>query len=155
MILDVVQKEGQSVKYISPFKLLQTKIQDAVQRRANAAFEGLQFTRKGLEELEQTLGICEKLVNDLRYVYKYVRPCFPEEIKVFELFSESYESIFQKKIDYFLLDMEPMVQKEPQSVLAFNKFVSMTKDVMREFNFEIMAVFKIENGLKDLFPKYM
>jgi hypothetical protein len=51
--------------------------------------------------------------------------------------------------------MEPMVKSEPQSVLAFNRFVSMTKDVMREFNFEIMAVFKIENGLKDLFPKYM
>jgi hypothetical protein len=42
-----------------------------------------------------------------------VRPCFPEEIKVFELFSKSYEEIFQKKIDYFLLDMETMVQKEP------------------------------------------
>jgi hypothetical protein len=26
---------------------------------------------------------------------------------------------------------------------------------MKEFNFEIVTVFKIENGLKDLFPKYM
>ena len=51
--------------------------------------------------------------------------------------------------------MEPMVQKEPQAVLAFNKFVAMTKEVMKEFNFEIMTIFKIENGLKDLFPKYM
>jgi len=74
---------------------------------------------------------------------------------VFELFSKSYEEIFQKKIDYFLLDMETMVQKEPQAVLSFNRFVSMTKEVMREFNFEIMAIFKIENNLKDLFPKYM
>jgi hypothetical protein len=26
---------------------------------------------------------------------------------------------------------------------------------MKEFNFEIVTVFKIENGLKELFPKYM
>jgi hypothetical protein len=112
-------------------------------------------TKRGLEELQATLEICEKLVNDLRYVFKYVKPCFPDELRIFELFSSSYEQIFQKKIDYFLLDMEPMVAKEPQSVLAFNKFVALTKEVMKEFNFEIMAVFKIENGLKDLFPKYM
>lgn len=41
MILDVTHKEGQSAKYISPFKLLQAKISDAVQKRANAAFEVL------------------------------------------------------------------------------------------------------------------
>lgn len=84
-----------------------------------------------------------------------MRPCFPEELKVFEVFAITYEQIFQKRIDYFLLDMEPMVQKEPQSVLAFNKFVALAKEVMKEFNFEIVTVFKIENGLKDLFPKYM
>ena len=26
---------------------------------------------------------------------------------------------------------------------------------MKEFNFEIITVFEIENGLKDLYPKYM
>ena len=67
------------------------------------------MTRRGLDELQKTLEISEKLVNDLRYVFKYVKPCFSEEIKVFELFSTTYEKIFKKNINYFLKDMEKIV----------------------------------------------
>jgi len=72
---------------MSPFMLLKSKIREAVNKRANAAFEVLQVKNKGLDELQATLEICEKLVNDLRYVHRFVRPCFPDELKVFELFS--------------------------------------------------------------------
>lgn len=52
MILDIQQREGANVKYLSPFKLLQNKIQEAVNKRANAAFEPLSISKKGLDELQ-------------------------------------------------------------------------------------------------------
>lgn len=81
MILDVErQKPGSAISHESPFNILRDKILEAVVKRAAAAFEVLTITKKGLEELEQTLLICEKLVSDLRYVHKYVRPCFSENL---------------------------------------------------------------------------
>ena len=56
MILDVErQKDGSATTYESPFNILRDKILEAVVKRAAAAFEVLQITKKGLEELEQTL----------------------------------------------------------------------------------------------------
>ena len=95
MVLDVESKpSGQQAMCMSPFMLLKNKIREAVNKRATAAFESLQVRNKGLDELQATLEICEKLVNDLRYVHRYVKPCFPDGFKVFELFSINYEKIF-------------------------------------------------------------
>jgi hypothetical protein len=41
MVLDIESRDEAGSNYISPFKLLTTKIQEAIQRRANAAFEVL------------------------------------------------------------------------------------------------------------------
>ena len=135
MILDVEKRDGEVVKYMSPIEILSDKILEAVVKRANSAFEVLSITKKGLEELEQTLAICEKLVGDLRYVHKYVRPCFPERVRVFDLYRVKYEEIFSERIDGFLDVMDTMIQREPSTVLAFNKFVSLMKEVMKEFDF--------------------
>ena len=48
-----------------------------------------------------------------------------------------------------------MIQKEPSTVLAFNKFVSLMKDVMREFDIQFITVYNIENKLEEHYPQYM
>ena len=63
------------------------------------------------------------LVNDLKLVSILVKPCFPPEFKVMDLYVKSHEEVIKKRLDSTLQDMESIVESEPQAVLDFNGFI--------------------------------
>ena len=91
----------------------------------------------------------------MRYVHKFVKPCFPPDFKVFDLFSQAYEEIIIERINSYFNNMDAIVEKEPQAVLAFNKFVNCSKEVMEDLHIEIISFYQIEYRLVSFYPNYM
>ncbi len=75
------------------------------------------------------MNVCERLVKDLKTVANIVKPCFPPEFEVLEIFVHSYETVIEENLDSMLEDMDNIVKTEPQAVLAFNKFILVCQEV--------------------------
>ena len=52
------------------------------------------------------LEVCEQFVLDLKYVAYRIKPCFPPEFKVMDLYVEAYESMVMERINNYLSSME-------------------------------------------------
>jgi hypothetical protein len=69
-------------------------LREAVQKRADLAFQDIPEKLHTSEDLIVTMEQCEKLFFDLRYVKSDIVKCFPPDFPVFEI----YRSIYIKKI---------------------------------------------------------
>ena len=63
------------------------------------------------------------MVKDLKTVSNIVKPCFPLEFEVMDLYVKNYEEVIMEQLEFILEDMENIVKHEPAAVLCFNKFI--------------------------------
>jgi hypothetical protein len=70
------------------------KLTEAVQKRADLAFQDIPLRMNSSDDLMVNLEQCEKLFYDLRYVKSDIVKCFPPDFPVFEI----YRSVYIAKI---------------------------------------------------------
>lgn len=85
---------------------------------------------------------------------KYLKPCFPPHYEIFEVYSESYEQAIMKRINSYIEDMDRILEKEPQAILAFNKFVFTAKEVQEDLQHDVKAFIELEFRLVNFYPAY-
>lgn len=95
------------------------------------------------------LEVCEQFVTDLKFVAYRVQPCFPPEFQVMKLYVDCYENTVMERINSYMQSMDRIVEKEPQAVLAFNKFVLACADVQKELRIELASFLMVEVRLRD------
>ena len=113
----------------SPLVVCQNRLRKAIETRVSQAFEEVTFDQISQQELQEVLDVCERFVTDLGYVDNTIKPCFPPEFKVMDIYVECYERTVMERINTYMDKMTDLVKTQPQSVLAFNKFVFACKDV--------------------------
>ena len=81
--------------------------------------------------------MCENLVKDLKIVASIVKPCFPQEFDVMNLYVSCYEEVIMERLNKILQDMEQIVKREPPAVLTFNKFLQVCKEVQEQLRIQV------------------
>ena len=92
---------------------------------------------------------------DLKYVYYRVRPCFPPEFDVMQIYVHCYEQHVIDRIKNSMDVMRQIVETQPQAVLAFNKFVHDCKDVQKELRIQLQNFAEVEFHLREFQAIYM
>ena len=66
--------------------------------RASQAFQDITNHLRTHDELRDTLGMCEALIENLQYVRKVIEPCYPPHYEVFEQFNDIYTKVILEKL---------------------------------------------------------
>ena len=105
--------------------LCRNRLEQETLKRARLAFkdQDVSTQNKNRHELQKTLDVCENLVKDLKYVDVIVKPCFPPEFNVMDLYIKSHEEVIMERLTSTLGDMASIVENEPEAVLDFNEFI--------------------------------
>jgi hypothetical protein len=62
-------------------------------------------------------------MKELKYVVKFVVPCFPPSYDIFKMYFTIYKKSMMEKIESYLLDMEKILTEDPEIILVFSSFV--------------------------------
>ena len=95
------------------------------------------------------MQVCEQFVTDLKYVHYRLKPCFPDEFDVMQIYVSCYERLVIERIKMSLEIMREIVGTEPQAVLSFNKFVAECKDVQKELRVQLSNFVEVEFYLRE------
>lgn len=99
-----------------------TALKTAIRRRGIEKFMDL-AGEHNQDELVKTLEQAEKLMKELKYVVKYVVPCYPPSYQIFDLYFNTFKKIILDKIEPYLEKMETILTDDPEIILIFNTFV--------------------------------
>jgi hypothetical protein len=62
-------------------------------------------------------------MKELKYVIKFVVPCFPPNYNIFKMYFNEYKKVMMDKIESYLLDMDQIINADPEIVLALSAFI--------------------------------
>jgi|LauGreDrversion4_2_1035121.scaffolds.fasta_scaffold219067_1 hypothetical protein len=74
----------------------------SITERASLAFQDVTTHLRTPEELRDTLGVSESLLEDLRYVRNNVECCFPNHYNVFDMYLTGYSEVILKRLRSYL-----------------------------------------------------